>query len=304
MRARRRRGAGGRHVPGPGRAASGRCRRGPAPVTISERAIGRTERVLWARVPEAGLAAVVAIHSPSLGAALGGCTLAGAVDSAAAVVTAMRQAESATLAARTAGLQAGGGSIVLLGDPSPRALAALGEVIDRLDGALWLVPDLGGAAAAARMAASHTRFAADPPPADGAASIVAMAHGAWRQATGTAELDGLPVAVLADGPLADEVAGMLAAAGARVVRAEDASGITGPLDLVVSCSPAAITHDQAVDLDCRVAIGAIGDALDSDEVWAALSARGILAVPGSVAGGGLLSAAAALTVAAPARVGV
>jgi leucine dehydrogenase len=263
-------------------------------VSITERSIGRIERVIWARIPEAGLAAVVAVHAPRLGKALAGCTVAGPVDSAAATVRAMRHAESTTLAARTAGLAAGGGAIIMLGEPGPDAYAALGGLLDRLDGGLWLVPDLGDAAAA-QAVVPHTRYAADPDPAEVAAGLVSVARGAWRQATGEADLLGLRIAVLADGLLPDHVAELLTGDGAVVQRAASALDLHRHTDMVVSCAPSALTDEQAVDLRCRVAIGAPGDALDSDAVWAALAARGVLAIPGAVAGGALLSAAEALT---------
>lgn len=266
----------------------------PSDMTITERAIGRIERVVWVRVPEAGLVAVVAIHAPRLGIALGGCTVLGGADSADAMVIAMHQAEAATLAARMAGVPAGGGAVVVPGEPGPRALAALGDVIERLAGALWLVPDLGADAGHGRVVARHTRFAADPGPHDGAAGIVSTAHGAWRQATDSTDLAGVSVRVLGEWLLADTVAEMLAGDGAVVARARDGRGPMEPVDMVVSCSPAALTDAQAVALRCRVVVGAPGDALESEAVWAALSARGVLAVPGTVAGGALISAAYAL----------
>ena len=264
--------------------------------TITERTIGRVERVLWVRDPRAGLAAVVAVHSPRLGPALAGCTVLPAADSADAMLHAMRAAEWATLTARTAGAPVGGAGVVVLGEADADALDALGDLLGELAADLWLVPDLGMATAAARRLGLRAGILADPHPALGAAGVVAATRAGWRQAGG-GDLDGARVHVTGAGGLCDEVAGRLAAAGARVARAHEGP-VGAPGDAVVACPGAGLTEADAAALRCRLAVGAPGDALDTEPVWAALAARGVVAVPGSIAGGALLAAAADLVTAA------
>lgn len=267
---------------------------------ITERAIGRIERVIWVRLPEAGLAAVVAVHQPRLGAALGGCTLLPGADSAEAVVVAMRQAESATLTARMCGADVGGGAVVVLGDPSADALAALGGVLDRLDGALWLVPDLGRDALEGRVVGRSTRFVADPDPAEAAAGVLRAVRSGWLQATDRVSIRQARLRVLPGGALAEAVASLAAAEGASVtVGSRLPAG--GAADIVVSCSPAALTEQDVATVSCRVLVGAAGDPLESEAVWQALAARGVLAVPGGIAAGGLVRAAAAVAARAHGR---
>lgn len=267
--------------------------------TVSERTIGRTERVMWVRDPGPGLAAVIAVHSPRLGPALAGLTVMPGGDSADAVLHAMRAAEWSTLAARTAGAPVGGGAVVLLGEATTDALEALGDVLDGLRGGVWLVPDLGPDVEDARTAGARCAFLADPPPTAGAHGLVRATVSGWRQMTGGDDLAGAQVRVLGHGLLADAVVAHLADEGARVSRAPRADVGSPHADVVVACSTAGITEVEAVALRCRLAVGSPGDALDSEAVWAALSARGVHALPGSIAGASLLEAAAALVTGAP-----
>lgn len=267
---------------------------------FTERAIGRIERVVWVRLPEVGLAAVVAIHQPRLGVALGGFTLLPGGDSADAVVTAMRQAESATLTARMCGAEVGGGAVVVLGEPSPDALGALGGVIDRLGGSLWLVPDLGCDALEGRVVGRATRFVADPDPADAAAGVLRAVRSGWLQATDRVSVNGARMRVLPGGALAEAVATLASAEGA-VVTVDSGLPAGTRSDIVVSCSPAALSEEDVAMATCRVMVGAAGDPLESEAVWQALSARGVVAVPGGIAAGGLVRAAAAVAHAGLAR---
>jgi|GEM_PF-7079833 len=267
--------------------------------TITERMIGRVERVLWVREPAAGLAAVVALHSPRLGPALAGCAVLHGADSADAVLHAMRAAEWATLTARTAGAAAGGGAVVLLGDPHPEAAVALGDLLGDVAPGLWIVPDLGRATETGREIGLRAGRLADPDPARGAAGVVAATVSGWRQATGAASVRDVDVRVLGAGGLAAHVATGLSAGGARVTRRDVCDPSAPPADAVVACPGAGLSEAEAASLRCRLAVGAPGDALDAEPVWAALTARGVVAVPGSIAGGALLAAAAELA-AAPA----
>ncbi len=261
---------------------------------LREGAIGGAERVLWGRDGDSGAAVAVVVHTTRLGPAVGGCLHLVRGESSQAVAAAMARAELVTLAAVTASAPMGGGAVVILGRADESAVATAGAMIDELDGALWMVPDLGDMPHLGRALAAHTRFNADPDPRETAVGIVAAAADAWAAdddaATGLA---GARVVVLGAGPLADAVAGSAAEDGARVDRVHDGLHTLPACDVLINCGARRFEPETMRAVHCRVLVGAIGGPSDDDAVWRALAARGIQSVPGSVAAGVLLRSAAA-----------
>lgn len=76
---------------------------------VDDAAVGPYERVVYAVDEPTGLRAIVAVHSTSLGPAVGGCRFYPYASEASAAIDAMRLAEGMTMKA-AAGLDLGAGS--------------------------------------------------------------------------------------------------------------------------------------------------------------------------------------------------
>ena len=105
------------------------------------------EELLLRRDSTCGLRVVIAIHDTTLGPAVGGTRMVPYASQERLVNEALRLSHSATQAAALAGLHRGGGAAVIAGHPahdkSRALLRAFARVLDRLDGRLYVGPDLG-----------------------------------------------------------------------------------------------------------------------------------------------------------------
>ena len=101
---------------------------------------------------DAGIRAVIAIHSTALGPALGGIRFWHYTDDEAMVADALRLAEAMSLKSSVAGLPLGGGkAVVQWDDPSvartPDQLEVLGRAIHELGGRYLAAEDVGASTA-------------------------------------------------------------------------------------------------------------------------------------------------------------
>ena len=78
------------------------------------------EKVLCFQNEDVGLRAVLAIHSTVLGPAAGGCRMWTYTDDLAAMEDALRLSKGMTYKYAAAGINLGGGKIVVIGDPKRR----------------------------------------------------------------------------------------------------------------------------------------------------------------------------------------
>lgn len=105
------------------------------------------EKVLLFQNEDVGLKAVLAIHSTVLGPAAGGCRMWTYNSDLDAVEDAMRLARGMTYKYAAAGVNLGGGKVVILGDPkqqkSEMLLRALGRFINTLRGEYLTGEDVG-----------------------------------------------------------------------------------------------------------------------------------------------------------------
>ncbi|MDJ0109862.1 Glu/Leu/Phe/Val dehydrogenase dimerization domain-containing protein, partial [Rhodococcus erythropolis] len=76
------------------------------------------EQVSFFQDPASGLKAIVAIHSTTLGPALGGTRFYPYSDESAAVTDVLRLSRGMTYKAAVAGVDLGGGKAVIIGDPA------------------------------------------------------------------------------------------------------------------------------------------------------------------------------------------
>lgn len=256
---------------------------------VTERAVGSTERLIWAS--DAHTRVAVAIRTSRLGPSVGGVVHLPTGDSADAAGAAMRRAEAVTLAAVTGGAPLGGAAIAVLGAATDAVMARVGGVIDQLEGDVWVVPGLGEHPPLGRALAVHTRFAADPDHDIAGAALIATVADAWADDHVTS-LRGVAVTVCGPGRLADATLRAARDAGAQVRHEPEVGPSPAATDIVINCAPGGLSPAHALTLECRLVVDAIGGPLDAPEVWDALTARGIRGVPGTVAGGALLRAVA------------
>src|SRR5947209_18105693 len=107
------------------------------------------EEVVFFHDPPTGLRAIVAIHSTTLGPALGGTRFYPFASEDEALRDVLRLARGMTYKAAAAGLDLGGGKAVIIGDPkrikTEELLRAYGRFIDTLQGRYITAEDVGTA---------------------------------------------------------------------------------------------------------------------------------------------------------------
>ncbi|MFT4196671.1 MAG: Glu/Leu/Phe/Val dehydrogenase dimerization domain-containing protein [Pseudoxanthomonas sp.] len=105
------------------------------------------EQVVFCHQPDAGLKAIIAIHSTILGPALGGVRMRAYTDEGAALTDALRLSRTMTYKNALAGLNVGGGKAVILGDPSRDKtevlFRAFGRYLEGLGGRYITAEDMG-----------------------------------------------------------------------------------------------------------------------------------------------------------------
>ena len=274
------------------------------------------EQVIYACDADAGLRAVVAIHSTALGPAFGGCRMWPYAHEAEALADALRLSHGMTCKAAICGLPYGGGKSVIVGDPrrdkSPALLRAMGRVVERQGGRYIIADDIGTTLddlAVMREATAHTAAAtpaAREPLAVTAYGVLMAIRAAVEHRLGRADLAGLRVAVQGLGNVGMPLCGYLYEAGARLVvtdldparaaQAETAFAATAvapdaiydrDVDLFAPCALGAVLNDRTIPrLRARVVCGGANNQLAERRHAAALAARGITYVPDYVANAG------------------
>jgi leucine dehydrogenase len=285
------------------------------------------EQVLIRRGERSGVWMAVAVHSTTLGPALGGCRMwrYGQWDDALADVLALSRAM--TLKAAVAGLPLGGGKGVIAlpadGAPSPverrAALLDFGDLVEELGGAYVTAEDVGTSSDDMAVVALRTGYVTgladgrgDPSPYT-AEGVEAAIRACAASAFGTRDLRGRRVTVVGCGHVGTRLVERLVAAGADVVASDiDASraqaaeeagalwaldpdeALLSPADVLAPCALGGVlTLERVAQLDTAVVCGAANNQLATPDVADALHARGILYAPDFVVNaGGLISVAA------------
>jgi glutamate dehydrogenase/leucine dehydrogenase len=282
------------------------------------------ERVHLLNDPEAGLEAVIAIHSTALGPALGGLRIrpySGGLPEA--LDDALRLSRAMTLKASAAGLDLGGGKAVIIdhGAAGPRAwrLAAMAHEVERLGGSYITAEDIGTTTADMDLIAEHTShvvgrserdgLGGDPSP-DTARTVFGGIRAAFEALEGEPGLAGRRVGVIGLGKVGGHLAHLLVEAGATVVGYDPSAAaqdgcrdgvelaasadavLAAELDVLAPCALGGMIDAEGAErLRCRVVCGAANNPLTGPEVAAALARRGIVYVPDFLANcGGLIHA--------------
>ncbi len=278
------------------------------------------EGVHFFRDPEAGLTAIIAIHSTVRGPSGGGARFWHYTRPEQVVTDALRLSRGMSYKNAMAGLPVGGGKGVILADAArtktPELLRAFGRAIDSLGGRYVTAEDVGIAEADMIEMARETRFVSGLPVAAGAAGgdpgpvtaqgVYLGVKAAIRRALGTDSAKDVHVAIQGVGSVGGGLARRLAAEGARLTladvdreRAERMAGALGASvaapDSIASLkcdvfSPnalGAILDARGIAaLDCRIVAGGANNQLGTAEDAARLHARDILYAPDYVINAG------------------
>lgn len=281
------------------------------------------QRLVMAEDPQAGLRALICIHSTALGPAAGGCRMWPYASDAEAIHDVTRLARGMTYKNAMAGLGLGGGKAVIIGnartDKSPEMMRAFGRAVDALAGSYYTAEDVGISPEDMAFAAQETRFAVglsgasgDPSPWTAEGVFRCLKVGA-AHVFGSDALTGQRVLVQGLGHVGMSLAEKLAAAGASLVVtdidpvvladsgarlgartfAPDAVFDQQGIDIFAPCALGGVLNDASVArLEARLVCGAANNQLATPEIAQALRARGITYLPDYVVNaGGIISVA-------------
>jgi leucine dehydrogenase len=287
------------------------------------------EHLLVARGRRSGAHTIIAVHSTTLGPALGGCRIWRYPDLGAAVDDALRLSAAMTLKAAVAGLPLGGGKAVIrLPDGEYRREAVLrdfAEAVNLLDGRYITAEDVGSTSEDMAVLAGLTEHVVGRPTTGGgsgdpgdftAAGVLAAMRAACTEVFGAPDLGGRSVAIIGLGSVGEHLARRLAGLGARLELCdidpakrglaaelgaawlgEPAAAHAARVDILAPCALGGLLDARRVEeLGCRIVCGAANNQLDADERAERLAERGILYAPDFIVNaGGLINVALELT---------
>ncbi len=278
------------------------------------------EQVVLAQDAASGLRCIIAIASTALGPALGGTRFFPYADDEAALADALRLSRAMALKNAVAGLPAGGGKAVVLGDPrldkTEALLLAYGRVVAALGGRYVTACDVGTTVAdmdvVARTNPWTTGRSRELGGAGDSGELTALGvHAALRAAIaarlGAASLEDVRVAVSGLGKVGHRLVGHLVTDGAVVLCGDIDAGAVArtraaypsvsvlPVDALVTAdvdvfSPnalgGALTPAVAAALRARLVCGGANNQLADPAVDRQLADRGVLWCPDVVVNAG------------------
>ena len=230
------------------------------------------EKVLLFQNEDVGLRAILAIHSTILGPAAGGCRMWTYSDDLAAMEDALRLSKGMTYKYAAAGVNLGGGKIVVIGDPKRQQgremlFRALGRFIDSLGGEYLTGEDVGTTLQDMDHMRAETRNVITLPESAGGAGPIgpATAFGVLQamracveEQTGSPSMAGKRVTVQGLGAVGEPMVKLLVDDGATVLVSDiDPAKVAA---LVAAHSVTAVAVDDVVgtdvDIYCPCALGA------------------------------------------------
>ena len=267
--------------------------------------------------PEAGLKAIIAIHSAAMGPAAGGCRMFPYASEEDAIFDALRLSKGMSYKNALANAPLGGGKSVIIGDPATEKtkelFEAFGRAVNSFDGGYHTGEDSGTAVQDMDWAAQVSDFihgtstedAGDPSPAT-SVGVVAGIEAAVRHKLGRDDLEGLVVAIQGVGAVGYGMAEILHGKGARLIVADvneaavqacvDNFGaeavspdeiILADAEVFAPCAFGAGINDETLPrFNCDIIAGSANNQLLEDRHGAALVERGILYAPDYVINAG------------------
>ncbi|WP_342361760.1 Glu/Leu/Phe/Val family dehydrogenase [Terrarubrum flagellatum] len=230
------------------------------------------EQVVYAADPEAGLRAIIAIHSTALGPAIGGCRIRPYADETQALIDVLRLSRGMSFKAAVAGVPFGGGKMVVIADPrrdkSPALMRAIGAAVDRLGGRYVTGEDVGTTAedmTLIKLSTDHVMGlpessggSGDPSPRTALGCFVGIVA-AVRHRLQRDGVSGVRVAVQGLGNVGRNLCQLLAAAGAELVVSDLRSELVEDAVSAFGARPAAPEeiHRVAADVFAPCALGAV-----------------------------------------------
>jgi leucine dehydrogenase len=265
----------------------------------------------------AGYRGIIAVHSTTLGPALGGTRFWQYASDEEAIVDALRLARGMTYKNAVAGLNLGGGKSVIIGNNKTAdremIFRAHGRFVESLGGRYITAEDVGTSTADMDFVHMETKNVSGLAGRSGDPSPV-TAHGVFRaiQASakerwGSDDLSTKTVSVQGAGHVgyylakelheagaklivtdidAERVKSVVTEFGARAVSTEDIYGVQA--DIFAPCALGAIINDKTIpQLKCEIVAGAANNVLlDAEKHGVALEEKGILYAPDYVANAG------------------
>ncbi|MEO0981849.1 MAG: Glu/Leu/Phe/Val dehydrogenase [Pseudomonadota bacterium] len=278
---------------------------------------------------EAGLRAIIAVHSTALGPSAGGCRMWRYETGEEMLRDALRLSHGMSYKNAMADLPLGGGKGVIWGDSrtakTPELFRAFGRAVETLAGAYWSAEDVGVSPADMTYAAEETRYVAgleNGPAASGDPSPV-TAEGIYlgiracaKRAFDTEDLSGMRIAVQGVGHVGGYLCDHLSQAGAKLVIADvnetalaevaerTGAEIVAP-DAIYEAdvdvfSPnalgAVLNEDTLGRIRAKVVAGSANNQLATPDMGAKVRDAGILYAPDYVInGGGIINVAAEIS---------
>jgi leucine dehydrogenase len=278
-----------------------------------------------------GVTIAIAVHSTTLGPALGGARLWHYESPAEGIEDALRLARAMTYKAAAAGLDLGGGKGVICA-PTPAApegdlrramLLDFGDAVASLGGKYVTAEDVGTGAADMAVIAERTSHvvglpderggSGDPSPVT-ARGVMTALRACLEHRTGDPSVAGARVSVVGAGHVGSRLARLLAGAGAEVTIAdvdprrralavelgarwmEPREALLADCDVLAPCALGGAIDASMVDrLRCDIVCGAANNVLAEDRIAVDLTRRGIAYAPDFIANaGGLISVYAEL----------
>ncbi len=281
------------------------------------------EQIVFCRDADAGLRAIIALHSTARGPAGGGCRFWPYANGSEALTDVLRLSRGMTYKNALADLSLGGGKAVIIGDPrkikTDTLLEAFACHVERLGGRYVTAEDVGTTAADMEVMRRRTDYAlgtkssglGDPSPYTALGVFVGI-RAAARHVFGSDDLTGLKVCVLGLGSVGYRVAEMLTEAGARLlvsdirdeavekaVRALDARAIPvagahrADVNILVPCALGGGLNSVTIpEIRAKIVAGAANNQLATPRDDWDLMNKGILYAPDyAINAGGVISVA-------------
>lgn len=287
---------------------------------IVEKVTNTHEKVLLANDPASGYRGIIAVHSTTLGPAVGGTRFWNYASDEEALADALRLSRGMTYKTALAGLPLGGGKSIIIGsdenDNREVLLRAHGRFVDALKGSYITAEDVGTSPADMEIVRTETPYVAgllgrsgDPSPFT-ARGVFRAIQAATKYLLNTDSLSGAAVAIQGCGHVGYSLAKLLHNAGAKLfvsdVNAESASRVAHDFsaeivppdeillvhaDVLAPCALGGIINDHTVpELKVRIVAGAANNQLLEERHGEMLQDRDILYVPDYLANvGGVLN---------------
>jgi len=274
------------------------------------------EQVLIARDDASGYHGIIAIHSTSLGPAVGGTRFWNYESEDEALTDALRLSHGMTYKTALAGLPLGGGKSIIIGNSAPSNREALlrahGRFVETLKGRYITAEDVGTSPADMEIVRLETQHVAgligrsgDPSPFT-ARGVFRAIQASTRFLWNTDDLAGLTVAIQGCGSVGNFLAGLLHASGARLI----VTDVNGPsvarvvdefaaepvepseifsvrADVFAPCALGGVINDETIpELKAQIVAGSANNQLLEERHGAMLRDRNILYAPDNVANAG------------------